>query len=162
MKKVTKKIAAMVLAATMLVGVGLTAMAAYPGTYEAKVYDPNSYGTENQDLAMGDDAVLNADLSYADGKTTITVYTQKMKAMGIFTGYVNEMTIKVGNETINGVSSTLNGADFPNVFTFVVDGDYSHGTQIFYATFKIKVGGFNHPTVDGDLVILGPDVETAR
>lgn len=157
MKKLLKKFAALGMAAMMVMAMGVTAFAAegkYDGSYTAEVYDPGSYGTDSQDYSMGDPAVLNADVSYSAGVTTLKVYTTEMDGvMGIFSGYINSMNITVESQTVSGDYSAATDTE-ESYFTFELPGDYSTGTQVFDASFTIRINelGFNHPAVSGDLV----------
>lgn len=157
MKKLFKKFAAIGMAAMMIMAMGVTAFAAdakYDGAYAAEVYDPGTYGTSDQDLSMGDPAVLDADVSYSDGVTTLKVYTTEMNGvMGIFSGYINTMSITAGSQTVDGAFVAATDT-VESYFVFELPGDYSTGTQVFDTSFTIHINelGFNHPAVSGDLV----------
>lgn len=127
----------------MLFSMSVSAFAASPGAHAASLYTYGEYDPNAQDenLSMGDPAILGADVTYDSGadETTVVVYVQDMTAFAggsYHTGYVSAMTL-------DDVSGTPDVAAHPTSFTFVFDGEVTLDAE-FTAVFSIYIPDYNH------------------
>ncbi|MDD4844869.1 MAG: hypothetical protein PHU31_11175 [Anaerotignum sp.] len=127
----------------MLFSMSVSAFAASPGAQEASLYTYGEYDPSEPDenLSMGDPAILGADVTYDSGanETTVVVYVQdRTFPMGgtNHTGYIKTMTL-------DGESGTPDVAAHPTSFTFVFDGEVTLDAE-FTAVFSIYIPDYNH------------------
>ena len=123
MRKI-KKLVATLLAATMVLAMGVTAFAAENlanGTYTA---NQNLYkNSDCSTTSMGDAAVndLKAEIVVNGATSTLKVHTHEITYMKL-TGHLSAMTLKVNGTTYTGAASTGE----------VKDGDYEGETDYIY------------------------------
>lgn len=123
MRKI-KKLVATLLAATMVMAMGVTAFAAETltnGTYTA---NQNLYKNSNcSTTSMGDAAVndLKAEIVVNGDTATLKVHTHEITYLGL-TGHLGAMSLKVNGTTYTGVLSKGE----------VEDGDYAGETDYIY------------------------------
>lgn len=93
MRKI-KKLVATLLAATMVLAMGVTAFAA-DSSHSAKLYKDGTYESGSPVESMGNGAIDGAEVTQrADGKYVVTVnFKTSFKAMG-FTGYLKSVTLE--------------------------------------------------------------------
>ncbi|MDD3277990.1 MAG: hypothetical protein PHG16_03795 [Lachnospiraceae bacterium] len=103
MKKLFKKLTGVVLAATMIMAMGVTAFAADGDvtTHRAVLYKEGTYGTDSQVESMGNDAIGETHVQEnSDGTFTVTVgLVEDFKAYGI--------TSNMKSIIVNGVLATM-------------------------------------------------------
>lgn len=149
----TKMVFAALIALAMTVAMSLSVFAAYPGTYETVLYKEGTYGTSNQEVSMGDPAILNSDVVYnaSTNTTSVTVYVTPMQYKPLFityTGYIDGMTL----DGQDGTPQYLDADSHPDAFVYEFTGQLS-GNAVFAAEFELSIVGWIHVNSGADLVI---------
>lgn len=150
MSKIIKKLAAIVMAASMVFAMGATCFAAEP----AQNVNATLYKTGTNTLSMGNPAfVKGGTLSYnydAQGNVTSThvvLDVTSVTYMWVITGYMT--TLNVDGTQL--VPSARDSSGNILQFTGDVSGKLELG-QRYVATVNIGVAGFMMPDTKGDLV----------
>ena len=122
MKKILKAATVLLLAAVVVVSGNVFAYA-QTQTYEAYLYKDGTYGTDSAKLSMGNDAVLDAEVTTnSNGDYIIAIgFTPKFKAYG-FTAGISEFTLE-GYDCVTDTSVT---ADTLSAGQYYVTRDANH------------------------------------
>ena len=158
MRKI-KKIVATLLAATMVMAMGVTAFAA-DSSHSAKLYKDGTYETGSPVESMGNGAIDGAEVTQrADGKYVVTVdFKTSFKAMG-FTGYLKSVTLDdytLSSETdiekvaANSYIVTKDGKKV-NAVKLVLDNEPAYPFML-HAIFTISVS-IMPVNASGDIVV---------
>lgn len=164
MKKVFRKLAAVVTAATMIMAMGLTAFAAVGDetSHSAVLYKAGTYGTDKQAESMGNGAVDGATVKQiAEDKYAVTVhFKSNFTAYGI-KGYLKRITLSGYN-----LAADITDVNDVSVGSYMVKKTGNAVTGVTYVTaaqpslpvkldasFSISVS-IMPINASGDLVIL--------
>ena len=146
-----KKVVAMVLAGAMVIGAGLTSMAA-----GADAEYRTSFTGSSAMSAMANAVFDGADMVYDEdeGVTTVTVYTKLYeRAYGGTTayGWISELTLdSAACEIVK--RETSNGYTYPAAFEVTFEGDLTDGAA-FDASVVIAANGYEHAPQTGTLTL---------
>lgn len=151
MKRAIKKLAAVVMAATMVMAMGVTGLAAAPAKQNVNATLFKT-GTKNESMgnpgfAKGGTLTYNYDKAGNVVSTNVRLDVSSVTYMGFITGYMTELSID--RYRLKGIDSDEDGNI--DVFEGTVQKELVLGNT-YVATVNINVAGFMKRNTNGDIV----------